>query len=448
MFYLRQFLCLSVLLLLTGSAFGESPAAFPLKVSDSGRYLVDQQGKPFLLVGDTAWSIIVEASDADMRDYLADRQKKGFNATVVNLLEHKFTSNPPKTKAGLAPFNTPGDFSTPNDRYFDFAHKFVKEAGDKGIVVWLAPAYLGYEGNDEGWFKEMKASGKETLRKYGRYIGERFKDLPNIVWVNGGDYAPAGADRWTVNEVAEGIREGGATQLQTAHAARKQSGAPAFGDPSWLAINTTYVDKDEIFHLLAEDYKRSPVHPFVLFEGYYENENNMTPELIRCQAYASMLSGACGQFFGNSPIWHFDGPGVFKQKIGWRKALSQRGSMDMCRVRELFAPRPWHLLVPDLEHKVVTKSTGQELGTAVTARTPDGKLAITYVSSAAAKSRSLTVDMAQFAGPVTARWYNPTSGHFTPASDKPLGNSGSHVFAIPGDNGTKTNDSLLVIEAE
>ena len=119
----------------------------------------------------------------------------------------------------------------------------------------------------------------------------------------------------------------------------------------------------------------------------------------------------------------------------------------MMRLRELFETRPWYRLVPDLDHKVVTASKGQDLATIVTARTPDGKLAITYVSSATGKSRSLKVDLGQFAGPVTARWYNPASGKFTAAAEK-LRNTGSHSFAIPGDNGDQSNDWLLVSEVE
>jgi hypothetical protein len=43
---------------------GLSPAMaaeFPLKAADNGRHLVDQKGEPFLVVGDTAWSLIATA---------------------------------------------------------------------------------------------------------------------------------------------------------------------------------------------------------------------------------------------------------------------------------------------------------------------------------------------------------------------------------------------------
>jgi hypothetical protein len=76
-----------------------SGAVFPLKIADNGRYLVGQDGKPFLVVGDTAWSLIVQPGEADIDRYLEDPQRQGFNAIIVNLIEHKFCTVPPKTRS-------------------------------------------------------------------------------------------------------------------------------------------------------------------------------------------------------------------------------------------------------------------------------------------------------------------------------------------------------------
>ena len=151
------------MVLVWGLAISASGAIFPLKTAEDGRYLVDQDGKPFLVVGDSAWSLIVQPADADIDRYLEDRQKRGFNSIIVSLIEHKFCTAPPRTRSGLAPFSKAGDFSTPNPDYFDFARKVVKKANDHGIVVWLFPAYLGYGGGDEGLFQEMKAGGRARL---------------------------------------------------------------------------------------------------------------------------------------------------------------------------------------------------------------------------------------------------------------------------------------------
>src|SRR5438094_3469238 len=125
-----------------------------------------------------------------------------------------------------------------------------------------------------------------------------------------------------------------------------------------------------------------------------------------------MLSGACGQFLGNCPIWHFDGPGLFKPKMTWKKALGDQGSKDMERLRAAFIPRKWHLLVPDKEETVAVDGDDGKLNHATTAMTPDRGLYLTYIPSTGTGIRTVKVDRSRFSVPVTAKWYNPTTGHY------------------------------------
>ena len=159
-----------------------------------------------------------------------------------------------------------------------------------------------------------------------------------------------------------------------------------------------------------------------------------------------MLSGACGQFFGNNPIWHFDGPGLYPAKTTWQKALDGTGSGDMARLCKMFADLPWHQLIPEANHAIVTEGYGKDLATISTARTADKKLAIIYIPSTGVQSQALTVDLAQFSGPVTGQWFNPTKGHFKALADKPFPNRITRIFHTPGDNGTKTNDWILILK--
>jgi hypothetical protein len=48
------------------------------------RRLLDTDGRPFLVQGDTAWSLIANLDYADAIRYLDDRRAKGFNAIIVN----------------------------------------------------------------------------------------------------------------------------------------------------------------------------------------------------------------------------------------------------------------------------------------------------------------------------------------------------------------------------
>ena len=59
---------------------------FATSVSKNHRYLVDQYGHPYLIVGDSAHTLSVYESTSEMNAYFADRQAHGFNAVLVQLI--------------------------------------------------------------------------------------------------------------------------------------------------------------------------------------------------------------------------------------------------------------------------------------------------------------------------------------------------------------------------
>jgi uncharacterized protein DUF4038/collagenase-like protein with putative collagen-binding domain len=233
----------------------------------------------------------------------------------------------------------------------------------------------------------------------------------------------------------------------TVHCSPETSAAAAYGREPWLELNTVYSYQSNLFQPVLAESTRNPARPFVLIESTYEDEHDSTPDQIRRQAYWTMLGGGCGQFLGNNPIWHFDGPGLFPTKLTWVQALDATGSHDMTRLATFFRQLPWHLLIPEDNHAVVTEGYGKDTSTALTARTQDGKLCITYFPSTGTEAREFTVDTGAFPVPVVARWYNPTSGSFSKAEGAPLPNRGHQPLRTPGDNGEKANDWLLLLDA-
>ena len=123
---------------------------YPLKISTNKRYLVDQEDSPFFLQGEAPWSLIVGVTKEDAEMYLANRSKKRFNAILVNLIEHAFCENPPKNIYGEDPFTTVGDFTTPNEKYFQHADWVISKAAEYNIAVLLCPMFLGYQGQTTG----------------------------------------------------------------------------------------------------------------------------------------------------------------------------------------------------------------------------------------------------------------------------------------------------------
>ena len=394
--------------------------AFPLKISANRRYLVDQNDKPFLLHGDTAWSIISALNESEVEHYLENRAAKGFNALIINLVEHHF--NGPLTRKGEHPFTNPLDLSTPNDRYFDYADWVLQKCAEYGFVVWLAPLYLGYRNpiDTEGWYYEARMSGTNRCYRYGRYLGERYANFKNIVWMMGGDRNPDGLQD-ELNSLLMGIKLMDKENLFTAHHHPDDSMPARYGWGGWLDVNGTY-SYQILQKKLLIDYNHKPVMPFVLLETTYEGEHNASAVQIRRQAYWANLCGATGQFLGNRPIWLFD--------PGWEKAIDAQGSRDMVHVKTLFSSRAWYDLIPDQQHKIVTGGVGEYNGTdyLAAAITRDGSTLIAYMPTA----RTITVDLSKLSGSeVNGWWFDPCTGVSKAAGKFPT--SGPTQLTPPGD---------------
>jgi hypothetical protein len=159
-----------------------------------------------------------------------------------------------------------------------------------------------------------------------------------------------------------------------------------------------------------------------------------------------MLSGACGQFFGNNPIWHFDGPGLFQTAVPWRQALESTGSRDIARLGAFFSRQPWHRLVPDPDDKLAVAGSGQGAVQVTAAITEDRRLALLYISADGAGQRELALNLASFPAPVIAHWFNPAKDAAAITHGATIPNRDQHTLRTPGDNGTGTNDWVLLLE--
>jgi len=413
---------------------------FPISVVKGERYLVDADGRPFLIQGDAAWSLIAELSREDVERYLRDRRARGFNAVLVNLIEHKFARHPPLNAYGDAPFAIPGDFGTPNDRYFDHADWVLARAEQMGLLVMLTPMYMGNGGGDEGWYQEIRRSGADKIRDFGRYIGRRFKAHRNVLWIQGGDYNPP--DKNLVRALVQGIRESDPAALQSAHCGPETEALDYWNGEPWLDLDTIYT-YEPVYLAAMRAYRRPEGLPYILIESHYENEYRSTPLQLRTQAFHALLSGATGQIFGNSPIWHFDGPGLFAGPADWRTELGSRGAHSMTNIRRLFDGIAWWKLRPDLDQHLLVGGIGQGKRRAVAALASDDSFAVVYVPS----DRAVAIDLGQLSGPrVRGRWYDPGLGIFAPASRTPFPATGIRTLNERR-SAVGSFDKILVLES-
>jgi chitodextrinase len=421
------------------------PPSYPLQVGPTGRYLVDASGVPVQVTGDSPQALMVNLSETDADAFFADRQAAGFNAVWINLLCATYTGGRPdgSTYDGIVPFTTPGDLSTPNEAYFERVDDMMRLAASHDLTVFLDPAETG------SFLSVLLDNGVQKSRDYGRFLGARYKDFDNIVWMSGNDFQSweNPGDDAVVQAVAQGIHDADPRHIHTVELDYPVSGS--LDDPTWaplIQLNASYTYYPTYAQVLT-DYNRPQAPPTFLVEANYEFEHNAddegTPEILRRQEYWSLLGGAAGQFYGNHWTWPF--------LEGWQDHLDTTGSVQMAHVVSLFDRQPWFDLIPDQSHSVVTAGYGTyaddgALGDSdylTAARTPDGALVMAYMPT----RRTITVDMSTLGAPAFASWYDPSAGVYAAVKGSPLPNAGSRSFTPPGPNADGDGDWVLVLDA-
>ena len=433
---------------LTGTAL-----LLPLKASSNQHYLVDQKGTPFLIMGDAPQSLVGNLGSSDMTTYLADRERLGFNSLWVNLLCASYTAcnSNGTTYDGVAPFTSGSspsnyDLSTPNSAYFSRVDAMLNLAATYNQVVFLDPIETG------GWLVTLENNGSTKAYNYGVYIGNRYKNFANIVWLDGNDFqswSSSSNDNNLVRQVMAGIASVDSNHLQTIELNYNSSYSNQDSALSPLVTLDSAYTYYETYDMVLQSYNSSPTIPTYLVEANYEFENNTGalpapagPYVLREEAYWTLLSGGAGQLYGSHYTWTFTG--------GWQSNLDSPGALEIQYINQLFGSVPWWNMVPDATHQVVTAGYGtyngsnENLTTATyctTSWTTSGKVALTYCPNAT----TLTVNLAEFSGPVTAQWYDPSKGTYTTIIGSPFANSGTHDFATPGTNHDGNPDWVLVL---
>ena len=430
--------------------------AYPLRPSPNGRYLVDANGAPFLIIGDAPHSILAKLTNSDAVTYLTDRGQRGFNALWIELLCDRYTfgygnegqANYGRDVNGNNPFNSTlsggyYDLTKPNEAYWSHVDYIVQQAAANGLQCLFTPLDQG------GWTQTSLTNGTSRCFQYGQFLGNRYRNSPNVIWNLGNDFQKwqIPANNAVILAIADGIRSVD-NKLMTVQLNYLVS--ESHDDPNWIPrINTNGVySYHPTYAETLNAYNRPTVMPVLFLEENYEDENwhgdQGTPRILRMQEYWSLTAGALAGHMAGS-YW------TDRFANGWQSHLDTQCVKELGYFKAFMTSVAWYKLVPDQTHSLLTAGYGtyRNTGTiggndyATAAKTPDGKLAVVYTPV----SHTLTIALNNFSGPVTARWYDPTANTFVAIRDSPFLNSGSHNFVTPGNNRAGAPDWVLLLEA-
>ena len=394
----------------------------PVKVSENGRYFVDQKGDPVFWLGTTQWQLFRDYTKEEAEEILEKTSRTGFAFAQVMLMGVGDGTQP--NVYGEVPWvdNNP---LTPNEPYFQNVDAVVEIARDKNVAISMTIFHQRYR----------EHITVKNARAWARWIAGRCADVPTIVW----SMTPEATEEFVpiLRELAAGLREGdGGRHLVTLKPDPAPYTSSFIHQEPWLNFNSmqTWNAVELIYPMVTKDYSLDPVKPVLMAEGAYEQGSeygfDVTPLWIRRQAYYSYLAGA-HHTYGHNDSW--------RVLPTWREALDAPGAAQLTLLKKIFMERKewWHL-VPDQDvFAGGGETSGQVLNLA--ARHKDGRWAMVYCGSQA----SFTVNMSKLAGAeVEAFWVDPRSAEPVPIGR--FANKGVESFSTP--NGWE--DALLILEAE
>lgn len=468
--------------LAAASAFAQP--AFPVKISGDKRYLVDQTGAPFAIMGRTAWFVTSLAS-SDYRAFVDDTVARGYSALELHVVNHDPRGNhPPFDGEKSAPFlkrldgaawtgeltygdisKEAPDFTTPNDAYWRSVDDLLAYCEAKGLLVFLFPAYVGYAAGDQGWMREMVANGSTRLEAYGAWIASRYRDRKNLVWMMGGDMGTAPNNFDAAQTTAEKALLAGLNsvsgQQSTLFSAEWNTESIATDQASFgssMTLNGAFSWTGAVADHGLRAYERVPVVPAFLLEEPYDEEgadgtgvNPSATQPVRRFQWWGWLCTIGGYIAGNGYVWPFKNDTWWTfADTSWKAHLDTQGAHDLTRLNAFLQSVAWHKLVPSglggMRNLITDGASSPNAADYVAAAASlDGTLLIAYVPPE--HSGTISVDMGAMRAPSLARWFDPTAGTYLPIGSG-IVNSGVMKFSTPGNNSRGEKDWVLILEAE
>lgn len=445
-------------------SFTAVPPVAQLHISANKRFFVTDSNKPFFWLGDTGWLLFSKLNREEAEKYLDIRSKQGFNVIQVMVVHSSKETNAygdsaltaqnlaqPKTTSGNSPTN-PDEYD-----YWDHIDWIVDQAASKGLYVAMVPIW--------GSVVKEKKYTPEQAKVYADFLAKRYRDKPNVIWMNGGDIA-GNEFKEVWNTIGSTLHNEDTNHLVTYHPRGRTQSSTWFHQEDWLDFNSfqsghrNYAQDtsakdlkygEDNWRYVNVDYNKTPVKPTIDAEPSYERipyglHDVTLPKWnaadVRRYGYWSVFAGACGYTYGNNDVMQMHKPtdarvGAYGSTGFWFNSINDPGAKQMVFLKKLMLSRPYFERVPD--QSLIAGKQGKRYNYLLATRGNNYAFIYTYTG------RNIAVNTSKLSGAkVKVSWYNPRNGSFSKAvitNKKPVMN-----FNPPGEpaNG---NDWVLVLDA-
>ena len=431
-------------LLLWGLVFlftSQSPALAQmqkLKIGPHRRFLVKENGEPFVWIGETNW-FFAKLPPETIDQILDKRQSQKFTMMFVSCRESLYNG------AG-----GPGSPSQPNEAWWAYLDSYVEKCAQRNLYVGITL----------GWWGVAKKHNADTLYDFGRFVGHRYRNQNNIIWLtlgeSGGHRRKDEIPGERLEALVRGIRDGDTgDKLLTIHAdyqrgtSLKASDARLVDFNNWQTSQWTApedlprkgarIGNGTVWEAIAYDYGQrynGLPKPTLDSEAKYENNKDFggsTPFGIRRRAYFTIFAGAFGHTYGAGGIW--DGLREKEGRSGSAlDALHYTGAEQIGYLSQFLQGLgdQYSKLRPDQDLIVSLNSRSYDKHIQASVAS-DGQFALVYSAS----DDSYVLDLTRLKRHrLAARWYSPRDNTYHPESKSPYANTqAKQRFDPPGDEG-------------
>jgi hypothetical protein len=429
-----------------------------LQVSANQRFLQFANGTPFFVLGDTGWLLPERLDRAEAQYYLQSCRRAGYNLVQV------------QTMNGVPSINIYGQLSLPYGwdmskvdpegvySYWDHMDYIIKVAEQNGIYIGMVPI----------WGSLVKA-GKmnvEQARAYGKFLGQRYADSPNIIWFIGGDLqGDVHPEVWEA--LARSIKQYDKNHLMTYHPRGRYTSARWWSKAEWLDFHTfqsghrrynqrmgnaDYPIPDDTeednWMYVDSTWNYKPIKPVFDSEPSYEdipkglhdpNEDYWRDNDVRRYAYWSVFAGSCGHTYGHNSIMQMLKPGNStsygrdgEEKL-WYEALKSPGFSQMKHLKNLMLTFPYFERVPD--QSVISGKNGTKYDRLIATRGNDYLLVYNY------NKNTMNVDLRKISGSSKKIWWmDAATGKLKYLGEK----KNETVVLNPHETGIAAHDGVLI----
>ena len=399
-----------------------------LMISSNNRYLQFENGSPFFWLGDTGWLVPQHLDRSEVEYYFNKCRRAGYNMVQIQVMD----AVPSYNIYGQQSLSYGWDFTKADPEgeysYWDHLDYIVRKAEQNGIYIGMVAI----------WGSQVQSGNinAEQAKAYGKFLAERYKNNPNIIWIMGGDIqGDIHPEVW--NALATSIKSIDNKHLMTFHPRGRYTSAKWWSKASWMDFHTfqsghrkygqrmgnkeyPIPDSTEEDNWMYVDstWAYKPIKPVLDDEPSYEdipkglhdaNEARWQDYDVRRYAYWSVFAGSCGHTYGHNVIMQMLKPG-YPTGYGsdgtvkaWYQGLEDPGYNQMQYLSDLMLSFPYFDRNPD--QSIIVGKNGLKYDRLIATRGKDYLMVYNY------NSNVMKIDLRKISGKKKLLWwFNPSDG--------------------------------------